>query len=317
MKKKLISIMLVLSLFLIAADWSKPVLSDNYTSVLSQIREQMSALAIMDFSGDSNVPTGAIDYDSTNQRLRRYNGSGWDVVVEQTPAGVVTMFAGSSAPGGYILGDGAAVSRTTYSSLFAAIGTTYGSGDGSTTFNLPDCRQRFLLGKAASGTGSTLGSTGGAIDHTHTGPSHTHTVASHTHSVAQHTHTVKAHYHNSRATGATINITASGSHSHNIRYADTAGGGTARRHVRNDADAGDGQVGSSADTHTHANSSFSGLVGLVTGGLNGDSDQATNNGTGEGPTATGSTSLTTDTGGTAATGSNNPPYLALNCIIKY
>lgn len=63
--------------------------------------------------------------------------------------------------------DGAAVSRTTEAALFAVIGTAYGAGDGSTTFNVPDLRQRFPLGKAAAGTGSTLGGTGGAIDHVH------------------------------------------------------------------------------------------------------------------------------------------------------
>jgi microcystin-dependent protein len=59
------------------------------------------------------------------------------------------------------------VSRSTYAALFAAIGIAYGAGNGTTTFNLPDLRQRFPLGKAASGTGATLGGTGGAIDHIH------------------------------------------------------------------------------------------------------------------------------------------------------
>lgn len=84
-----------------------------------------------------------------------------------SPAGAVIFFAGSSAPTGYLLCDGSAVSRSTYSNLFSAIGTTYGSGDGTTTFNLPDMRQRFPLMKSSSGTGSTLGATGGNIDHTH------------------------------------------------------------------------------------------------------------------------------------------------------
>lgn len=83
------------------------------------------------------------------------------------PTGVIVPFGGSSAPAGHLLCNGAAVSRTTYADLFAVIGTTYGAGDGSTTFNVPDMRGRFPLGKAASGTGSTLGGTGGAIDHTH------------------------------------------------------------------------------------------------------------------------------------------------------
>lgn len=84
------------------------------------------------------------------------------------PTGSIYLFAGSTAPMGYLICDGAAISRTTYSYLFARIGTAYGDGDGSTTFNIPDLRQRFPLGKSASGTGSTLGDTGGTIDHLHT-----------------------------------------------------------------------------------------------------------------------------------------------------
>lgn len=84
------------------------------------------------------------------------------------PPGAIMQFSGTTAPVGYMICDGSAVSRTTFAHLFAVIGTTYGAGDGSTTFNVPDLRQRFPLGKAASGTGSTLGGTGGAIDHTHT-----------------------------------------------------------------------------------------------------------------------------------------------------
>lgn len=89
-------------------------------------------------------------------------------VIENNPTGVILNYGGTSAPSGYFLCDGSAVSRTTYSALFAVIGTTFGSGDGSTTFNIPDTRQRFVLNKANAGTGSALGATGGAIDHVHT-----------------------------------------------------------------------------------------------------------------------------------------------------
>jgi microcystin-dependent protein len=85
-------------------------------------------------------------------------------------AGVMVMFSGSSAPTGWMICDGSAISRTTYVALFGVIGTTYGSGNGSTTFNIPDLQQRFPMGKAASGTGSTLGGTGGTIDHSHGSP---------------------------------------------------------------------------------------------------------------------------------------------------
>lgn len=104
------------------------------------------------------------------------------------PTGTVFSFTGSAAPSGYLLCDGSAVSRTTYAALFAVEGTTYGSGDGSTTFNLPNMVGRFAFGKASSGTGSTLGGTFGTIDHTHTGAPHTHTFT--TNSAGAHTHTV-------------------------------------------------------------------------------------------------------------------------------
>src|SRR5690348_11650824 len=79
------------------------------------------------------------------------------------PVGGVTSFAGTTPPSGWLLCDGRQVSRATYRSLFLAIGTTYGAGDGSTTFNIPDLRGRFPLTKAATGTGSSLGSTGGSL----------------------------------------------------------------------------------------------------------------------------------------------------------
>ena len=96
------------------------------------------------------------------------------------PAGVVLPFAGSTAPTGWLLCFGQAVSRTTFASLFAALGTSYGAGDGSTTFALPDLRGRIPGGKDNMGgsaasrlttggsgvNGATLGAVGGAEIHT-------------------------------------------------------------------------------------------------------------------------------------------------------
>ena len=62
------------------------------------------------------------------------------------PAGSVMAYAGTSAPTGFLLCEGQAVSRTTYASLFAVLGVSHGQGDGTTTFNLPDYRGRFLRG---------------------------------------------------------------------------------------------------------------------------------------------------------------------------
>ena len=84
-------------------------------------------------------------------------------------SGSIMMWPTSSAPTGYLLCDGSAVSRTTYATLFALFGTTFGSGDGSTTFNVPNYTNRMPYG-------STIGSTGGSADaivvsHTHTATS--------------------------------------------------------------------------------------------------------------------------------------------------
>jgi phage-related tail fiber protein len=86
-------------------------------------------------------------------------------------AGEITFFARNTAPTGYLKANGAAISRTTYSALFAAIGTTFGIGDGSTTFNLPDLRGEFLRGWDDSrgvDSGRTFGSAQAAAVESHT-----------------------------------------------------------------------------------------------------------------------------------------------------
>lgn len=98
--------------------------------------------------------------------------------------GIVVPFAGSTAPTNWLLCDGSAVSRTTFASLFALVGTTYGAGDGSTTFNVPDLRGRTVHGVGSVGSNSqptlALASTGGEQNHTLTStemPSHQHRQA--------------------------------------------------------------------------------------------------------------------------------------------
>ena len=78
-------------------------------------------------------------------------------VAKAVPAGFVMPFAANSTPAGYLLCNGAAVSRTTYAALFAAIGTTYGTGDGSTTFNLPNLTNKFIQGSGTAGTVKAAG----------------------------------------------------------------------------------------------------------------------------------------------------------------
>lgn len=105
------------------------------------------------------------------------------------PSGVMIDFAGTTAPGGWLMCDGAAVSRTVYAALFTAIGTAYGTGDGSTTFNLPDYRGRFprymdnmgtVAGAASRDTGRVLGAAQADAmqghKHSVTDPGHGHTA---------------------------------------------------------------------------------------------------------------------------------------------
>lgn len=119
----------------------------NYTDgVTSNIQDQLNAKAadnlvvhlanaetitgVKTFNASPLVPTAAITSDDTTAASTAF-------VRDIMPAGVIVPFAGTTVPAGYLLCDGSAVSRTTYAALFAAIGTTYGPGDGNTTFNLP------------------------------------------------------------------------------------------------------------------------------------------------------------------------------------
>jgi microcystin-dependent protein len=97
------------------------------------------------------------------------------------PSGVISAYGGSSAPTGYLLCDGTAVSRTTYSALYAIVGTTYGSGDGSTTFNVPNLKGKVAVGRDSSQSEfDALGETSGEKTVTLTEaqmPSHTHSLS--------------------------------------------------------------------------------------------------------------------------------------------
>jgi microcystin-dependent protein len=130
------------------------------------------------------------------------------------PVGSGSLFFGDTAPEGYLLAQGQAVSRTTYSDLFGVVGTAYGVGDGSTTFNLPDLRQKFPLGKADSGTGDNLGETGGAINHTHTNPT-TSSNGAHTHDAASNVNAgATLIYETTASNPDTARTTSNGAHTH-------------------------------------------------------------------------------------------------------
>lgn len=122
-----------------------------------------------------------------------------DYIGQAGQVGEVILYPYDTLPTGFLRCDGSAVNRSDYPKLHAlaaAAGYPHGNGNGTTTFNVPDLRQRFYLGKSGSGTGSTLGGTGGSVDHAHT--------------VASHSHSVPAHYHGFGDLG----IASAGSHDH-------------------------------------------------------------------------------------------------------
>lgn len=137
------------------------------------------------------VAGGAVDASTTNKGISKLSvapASATEPIavgdndprlsVVEITSGFINLWATGVAPTGWLLCQGQAVSRTTYDDLFTVIGTTYGVGDGTTTFNLPNLQGRVPVGLDSSQTEfDTLGETGGAKTHTLTVdemPSHSH-----------------------------------------------------------------------------------------------------------------------------------------------
>ena len=127
------------------------------------------------------------------------------------PAGIINQFAGNAAPIGYLLCDGTAYSRTTYAALFEAIASTYGGGDGSTTFNVPNFLGIVPAGYTSGDSNfSTLGAAGGADSVTlqiTNLPAHSHTVtdSGHTHGITDpgHVHAISVQTNGTGSTNTT------------------------------------------------------------------------------------------------------------------
>lgn len=232
-------------------------------------------------------------------------------IASTTATGVIQMFADGVIPSGYILCDGRAVSRSTYAALFALVGTRYGAGDGSTTFNVPNMKGRVPVGlDAAVSVVNALGKVGGSRDSII--PNHTHPLTGTAASAGAHDHTVDIN-HNHGAFNASVNppsttvaFSGGGAAGGKIRYWSNKGvpdSGTADLLVTN---GGTGDMTVSVDI-----AAFNASIDVPALG-------ATTATTVSGGAHTHSVSGTTSnpTGGVAVTDTNMQPFLVLNFIIK-
>lgn len=175
---------------LIESTWANPTMSDLGNEITKSLPRDGTApmTGPLILSRDGILAREAVTVQQMTNSMAGTNSF--------MPAGAVQLFAMNSVPAGWLECNGAAVSRTTYANLFAAIGTVYGVGNGVTTFNLPDLRGRFVRGfDNGKGTdpgrafGSNQDDTNKSHNHVLTDPTHTHGQAAHTHGVTDPGHT--------------------------------------------------------------------------------------------------------------------------------
>lgn len=157
--------------------------NDGYHNKVTLIEQSTDPTSVMDAGAVAGIlytkqvnGNSELFFKDSNGSVNQITTGGQ--IASSVPSGAVFYTATLSPPAGYLEGDGSAVSRTSYPNLFSAVGTTYGSGDGSTTFNLPDCRAREIAGLdtnnstgrmtgayAGGLSAATLGDTGGEQAH--------------------------------------------------------------------------------------------------------------------------------------------------------
>jgi microcystin-dependent protein len=229
-----------------------------------------------ELDSDPTADEGTLYYNKFTDELKIKGASTWSALggatTTEMPTGSVITWVGapSTPPSGWLLCDGAAVSRSTYSDLFAITSTYFGAGDGSTTFNLPDFRGLSLVGAVSANLGVAVGNTSGgkvwtygsadpftALTHSSDNALHTHTFTDDTQ--GGHTHTI-----NHSTTATNQNETDAGGHSHTYTATPST---TGHSHTVGSTGAASGTVSVSitsttvsvgAASHTHAGGSITG-----------------------------------------------------------
>ena len=256
------------------------------------------------------------------------NPSGFDLL----PIGSLMYWAGptSSIPPGWLLCDGSAVSRTTYANLDAVFAISapnypYGNGDGSTTFNLPDCRGRALSQEAFTPTNTNKQLSGSEsytlvdaniVSHSHAVNNHSHDgINSHTHPGTSHTHSNGSHTHSG---GHTHPSASSGGHTHAIYSVNTSSSGSGP--LRSSGPSGTPVTTtfvSELFPHSHQGNATSATSGSAQGllGITVNTSTLTSAGA---SSNTGTASSATSFNGSSPRGSFSlmQPFVVLNVIIK-
>ncbi len=203
------------------------------TTKLDSANLQSGAVINANLAGSSvsasNIQTGAVAFAALDSSVTGF----------LCPTGAVTAYVGTSAPSGWLMCDGSAVSRSTYAALYLVVGASHGSGDGSTTFDLPDYRGRFLRGQnhstgrdpnASSRTASASGgNTGDAVGSVQIAATALPTTAWTTSDPGSHTHTIPQQAGAQSGSGAggglgigsTVDSGSAGSHTHTISGGDS------------------------------------------------------------------------------------------------
>ena len=286
-----------------------PIVADDWNNYVKAGLTSLAGGHLICTSGEMSgavLTAGMMFFDTASNQLKLYNGSSWVVLFDisastsatfpvSTPVGMISPFAGATAPNGWMLCDGSLQPTSNYPALFAVIGTTYGSGSG--TFGLPDLRGRSVFGKdnmggttasritsaASSIVGTTLGAAGGS-----------QYIPIHGHSIS--------HDHAAFTTPST-----EGAHTHGVGLGDGSGFKASNSASLSGSGAVLGQSGSTLsprDGGYIATSSGSNHVHTI-----------------DVPSYSGSTSSLNSPSGQIQTGGSNyanmPPTMILNYIIKY
>ena len=239
-----------------------PVIGDSANTAATRILTSFND--VKTFLTSPNITNSMVDVSVLNAAV---------------PIGTIFPYAGGVIPSYWLLCDGSAYSRATYSALYTAIATAYGTGNGSSTFNIPDLRGRFPIGKGSNADISSLGASDGVTESSRTPKlAHSHTVPSHTHSVPAHKHAINSANMTVAVAGTTFLKQGSGA-----GYTQTSATGAATA------------TGLDGAGHTHTVSGTAGSTGAV------DGDAAM---------TSGGTALTSDSTTPVA------PFVTLNFIIK-